>query len=100
MIKSLIKVQGNQVAISSEANVTIVYETDNGGPRVIQKIIQLPLRLLLTPCLPENQASFSATIKCTGSLVNFSQLFPGWYNFNEKEELHIFLTVINLLFFF
>lgn len=69
--------------------MTIVYETDVGGPRVVQKLIQLPLRLLFLPSQPENQSSFSATIKCTDSLINLSQLFPG---------MLIFLT-INLAIF-
>ncbi|XP_044003955.1 protein PTHB1 [Aphidius gifuensis] len=59
IIQSVIKIEGNKTAISSEANLTIVYETDVGGPRVVQKIIQLPLRLIFLPTAPENQSSFS-----------------------------------------
>ncbi|XP_015121440.1 protein PTHB1 [Diachasma alloeum] len=62
--------------LSSEARITASYETDNGGLRVLQKPIQLPLRMMLRACPPENNASFSVTIKCLDPLVNFSQLFP------------------------
>uniref|UniRef100_A0A0C9PRB8 Bbs9_1 protein n=1 Tax=Fopius arisanus TaxID=64838 RepID=A0A0C9PRB8_9HYME len=62
--------------LSSEARITASYETDNGGLRVLQKPIQLPLRMMLRACPPETNASFSVTIKCLDPLVNFSQLFP------------------------
>jgi len=65
-------------AISSDVKITASYETaDRGSLRVLQKTAQLPLKMMLRACSPENTSTFTATIKCSEPLVTFSQLFPG-----------------------
>lgn len=65
-------------AISSDVRITASYETaDRGSLRVLQKTAQLPLKMMLRACPPENTSTFTTTIKCSEPLVAFSQLFPG-----------------------
>lgn len=65
-------------AMSSDVRITASYETaDRGSLRVLQKTAQLPLKMMLRTCPPENTSTFTATIKCSEPLVAFSQLFPG-----------------------
>lgn len=65
-------------ALSSDVRITASYETaDRGSLRVLQKMAQLPLKMMLRVCPPENTSTFTATIKCSEPLVAFSQLFPG-----------------------
>ncbi|KAK0175239.1 hypothetical protein PV327_009004 [Microctonus hyperodae] len=75
-IQPMIYINDDLPLLSSELRVTATYETDNGDLRIVQKIIQLPLRIVLRACPPENTTSFSATIKCLDPLINFNQLFP------------------------
>lgn len=64
--------------MSSDVKITASYETgDRGSLRVLQKTTQLPLKMMLRACPPENTSTFTATIKCSEPLVAFSQLFPG-----------------------
>lgn len=64
--------------MSSDVRITASYETaDRGSLRVLQKTAQLPLKMMLRACPPENTSTFTATIKCSEPLVAFSQLFPG-----------------------
>ncbi|XP_011154382.1 protein PTHB1 [Harpegnathos saltator] len=63
-------------AMSSDVRITASYETDRGSLRVLQKTAQLPLKMMLRACPPENTSTFTATIKCSEPLVAFSQLFP------------------------
>ncbi|XP_020292987.1 protein PTHB1-like [Pseudomyrmex gracilis] len=64
-------------AISSDVRVTASYETaDCGRVCVLQKTAQLPVKMILKTCPPENTSTFTATLKCSEPLVAFSQLFP------------------------
>ncbi|KAH0552746.1 protein PTHB1 [Cotesia glomerata] len=75
-IQVRVEVIGTETILSSELRLTMSYETEKGDLKVVDKIIQLPLRILLRVCSPESTAAFTTTFKTSSSLVNFSQLFP------------------------
>ncbi|XP_015182680.1 PREDICTED: protein PTHB1 [Polistes dominula] len=76
VIQTLIYPNGNLPIMSSEVKITATYENDRGNLRIIQKTTELPLKLMLKACPPENTSTFTVTIKCNESLVGFNQLFP------------------------
>ncbi|KAI4502979.1 hypothetical protein M0802_002023 [Mischocyttarus mexicanus] len=76
VIQTLIYPNGNLPIMSSEVKITVTYENDRGNIRIIQKTIELPLKLMLRACPPENTSTFTVTIKCKESLIGFNQLFP------------------------
>lgn len=76
-ISVTVNINGRETVLSSDLRLTASYETDKGDLRVIEKIIQLPLRMFVRICSPENTTTFSATFKPSNPLLNFSQLFPG-----------------------
>lgn len=79
-------------AISSDVRVTASYETaDCGRVCVLQKTAQLPVKMILKTCPPENTSTFTATLKCSEPLVAFSQLFPG-------KSISTALCIMSLLF--
>ncbi|KAK0175238.1 hypothetical protein PV327_009004 [Microctonus hyperodae] len=96
-IQPMIYINDDLPLLSSELRVTATYETDNGDLRIVQKIIQLPLRIVLRACPPENTTSFSATIKCLDPLINFNQLFPVIYHVCECVCLNRLLPFVGLL---
>ncbi|KAJ8675661.1 hypothetical protein QAD02_011447 [Eretmocerus hayati] len=76
VIQTEVYLGGDTLPLGSELEITVSYTTESGDLRVAQKIVQLPLRLLLRPCQTEANASFSLAIKSTESVPSFSQLFP------------------------
>ncbi|XP_039302648.1 protein PTHB1 isoform X2 [Solenopsis invicta] len=77
ILRTMIYATTDLPAMSSDVRITASYETaDRGSLRVLQKMAQLPLKMMLRACPPENTSTFTATIKCNEPLVAFSQLFP------------------------
>ncbi|KAL6448315.1 hypothetical protein ACFW04_000339 [Cataglyphis niger] len=77
ILRTMIYASADLPALSSDVRITASYETaDRGSLRVLQKMAQLPLKMMLRVCPPENTSTFTATIKCSEPLVAFSQLFP------------------------
>ncbi|KAI4486516.1 hypothetical protein M0804_005886 [Polistes exclamans] len=76
VIQTLIYPNGNLPIMSSDVKITATYENDRGNLRIMQKTTELPLKLMLKACPPENTSTFTVTIKCNESLVSFNQLFP------------------------
>ncbi|XP_050465963.1 protein PTHB1 [Cataglyphis hispanica] len=77
ILRTMIYASADLPALSSVVRITASYETaDRGSLRVLQKMAQLPLKMMLRVCPPENTSTFTATIKCSEPLVAFSQLFP------------------------
>ncbi|XP_067211653.1 protein PTHB1 isoform X2 [Linepithema humile] len=77
VLRTTIYATADLPAMSSDVRITASYETgDRGSLRVLQKTAQLPLKMMLRACPPENTSTFTATIKCSEPLVAFSQLFP------------------------
>ncbi|XP_011260639.1 protein PTHB1 [Camponotus floridanus] len=77
ILRTMIYATADLPALSSDVRITASYETaDRGSLRVLQKTAQLPLKMMLRVCPPENTSTFTATIKCSEPLVAFSQLFP------------------------
>ncbi|EGI70320.1 Protein PTHB1 [Acromyrmex echinatior] len=77
-------------AMSSDVRITASYETaDRGSLRVLQKTTQLPLKMMLRACPPENTSTFTATIKCSESLVAFSQLFPEFTGDVQRQNWNV-----------
>ncbi|KAL2718938.1 protein PTHB1 isoform X1 [Vespula squamosa] len=76
VLQTLIYPSGNLSVMSSEVKITATYENDRGNVRIIQKTTELPLKLMLRACPPENTSTFTVIIKCNESLVGFNQLFP------------------------
>ncbi|XP_032690856.1 protein PTHB1-like [Odontomachus brunneus] len=76
MLHTTIHANADLPSMSSDVRITASYETDRGSLRVLQKTAQLPLKMMLRACPPENTSTFTATIKCSEPLVSFSQLFP------------------------
>ncbi|KAK2576721.1 hypothetical protein KPH14_005377 [Odynerus spinipes] len=76
VVQTLIYPSGNLPIVSSEVKITATYENDRGNLRIVQKTAELPLKMMLRACPPENTSTFTVTIKCTESLVGFNQLFP------------------------
>ncbi|XP_058789395.1 protein PTHB1-like isoform X2 [Phymastichus coffea] len=62
--------------IDSEVEIVATYENDSGELRVVDKTVQIPLKMLLRPSPPESTAAFSVTIKSAEPVLNFSQIFP------------------------
>lgn len=78
VLRTMIYATMDVAAVSSDVRITASYEaTDRGTLRILQKTAQLPLKMMLRACPPENTSTFTATIKCSESLVALSQLFPG-----------------------
>ncbi|XP_046830544.1 protein PTHB1 isoform X2 [Vespa crabro] len=76
VVQTLIYPNENLPIMSSEVKITATYENDRGNFRIIQKTTELPLKLMLRACPPENTSTFTVIIKCNESLVGFNQLFP------------------------
>nr|XP_050859304.1 protein PTHB1 isoform X2 [Vespula vulgaris] len=76
VVQTLIYPSGNLPVMSSEVKITATYENDRGNLRIMQKTTELPLKLMLRACPPENTSTFTVIIKCNESLVGFNQLFP------------------------
>ncbi|XP_018362965.1 PREDICTED: protein PTHB1 [Trachymyrmex cornetzi] len=76
--------------MSSDVRITASYETaDRGSLRVLQKTTQLPLKMMLRACPPENTSTFTATIKCSEPLVAFSQLFPEFTGDVQRQNWNV-----------
>ncbi|XP_012526471.2 protein PTHB1 [Monomorium pharaonis] len=77
ILRTMIYATTDLPAMSSDVRISASYKTgDRGSLRVLQKMAQLPLKMMLRACPPENTSTFTATIKCSEPLVAFSQLFP------------------------
>lgn len=57
--------------------MVVTYRTDTGNLRVLQRTSQLPLKMMLTACAPENATTFTTILKRNEPLVGLTQLFPG-----------------------
>jgi hypothetical protein len=79
ILRTMIHATMDLPAISQDVRITASYEAteDRGSLRVLQKTAQLPLKMMLRACPPESASTFTATIKCSESLVALNQLFPG-----------------------
>ncbi|KAG7198808.1 hypothetical protein KM043_001782 [Ampulex compressa] len=76
LLQTMIYADGNLPPTSPDVGVTVSYENDRGGLCVLRKVAQLPLKMLLRACPPENTSLFTATIRCNEPPVGFTQLFP------------------------
>ncbi|CAG5073264.1 Similar to Bbs9: Protein PTHB1 (Mus musculus), partial [Cotesia congregata] len=72
-IQVKVEVNGTETILSSELRLTMSYETEKGDLKVVDKIIQLPLRILLRVCPPESTAAFTTTVKTSKLLIDYSQ---------------------------
>ena len=68
---------GDAPPLGSELSITATYANEEDGLRVVQKEVQLPLKMMLKPAPPEATAPFSVTIKSGEPVLSFSQIFPG-----------------------
>ena len=57
--------------------MVVTYRTDTGNLRVLQRTGQLPLKMMLIGCSPENATTFTTILKRNEPLVGLTQLFPG-----------------------
>ncbi|KAG5343571.1 PTHB1 protein, partial [Acromyrmex charruanus] len=90
VLRSMIYPTMDLPAMSSDVRITASYETaDRGSLRVLQKTTQLPLKMMLRACPPENTSTFTATIKCSESLVAFSQLFPEFTGDVQRQNWNV-----------
>ncbi|XP_018340743.1 PREDICTED: protein PTHB1 [Trachymyrmex septentrionalis] len=90
VLRAMIYPTADLPAMSSDVRITASYETaDRGSLRVLQKTTQLPLKMMLRACPPENTSTFTATIKCSESLVAFSQLFPEFTGDVQRQNWNV-----------
>lgn len=61
----------------SKVEIVATYENDLGELRVLDRTVQIPLKMFLRASPPESTAAFSVTIKSLEPVLNFSQIFPG-----------------------
>ncbi|XP_076670959.1 protein PTHB1-like isoform X2 [Andrena cerasifolii] len=76
LVETWVRVDGDLPAISSEMKVVVTYRTDTGNLRVLQRTGQLPLKMMLIGCSPENATTFTTILKRNEPLVGLTQLFP------------------------
>lgn len=77
-METMVYVNGEQPALSSTVTVYACYTNEAGEIGVVNKAVQVPLRMLLKPCQPETTAGpFALTIKSAEPVLSFSQIFPG-----------------------
>ncbi|OXU18994.1 hypothetical protein TSAR_009649 [Trichomalopsis sarcophagae] len=75
-METTVYLENESLPLASELQITATYANESGNLRVVQKTVQLPLKMLLRPCPPESTAAFSVTIKSAEPVLNFSQIFP------------------------
>ncbi|XP_066998294.2 protein PTHB1 isoform X1 [Anabrus simplex] len=62
---------------SLDVQVITSYVTPGQGmPRILQTVAQLPLKLVVSSCLPTKEAEFKITINTNQPAVGLAQLFP------------------------
>ncbi|CAL7941620.1 unnamed protein product [Xylocopa violacea] len=79
-------VEGDRLPISSEIVVIVTYRTDAGILRALRRTSQLPLKMMLRSCPPENASTFATVIKSSDSLLPFSQLFPEFSGDQSQKQ--------------
>ncbi|XP_076290375.1 protein PTHB1-like [Lasioglossum baleicum] len=64
--------------MSSEIGVIVTYRTDSeeGGLRTVRRTGQLPLKMMLKSCPPENATTFTTVIKRNDPVISLNHLFP------------------------
>lgn len=83
----MVYVGGSLPPISSEVRVVVSYRTDTGSLRAIERTGQLPAKMLLRSCPPENATTFTTILKRNEPLVGLAQLFPGKFPGNSGDQL-------------
>lgn len=75
----MVHLKGDLPLISSEIGVIVSYRisSEDVGLRMVRKTAQLPLKMMLRNCPPENAAIFTTVLKRNDPLVGLNQLFPG-----------------------
>lgn len=76
-METMVYLKGDRPPLSSEVTVYACYTNEAGEIGVVNKSVQVPLRMLLKPCQPESSAPFALTIKSAEPVLSFSQIFPG-----------------------
>ncbi|XP_076648785.1 protein PTHB1-like [Halictus rubicundus] len=78
ILETTVYANGDLPPLSCEIVVIVTYRTDSedGGLRTVRKAGQLPLKMMLKSCPPENATSFTTVIKRNEPLVSLSHLFP------------------------
>ncbi|XP_076243990.1 protein PTHB1-like [Calliopsis andreniformis] len=84
--ETMVYLDGDLPPISSEVKVVVTYRTDAGGLRVVQRSGQLPAKLLLKSCPPENATTFTTVLKRSDPLVGFTQLFPEFTGDRSQKQ--------------
>ncbi|XP_053997673.1 protein PTHB1 [Hylaeus anthracinus] len=74
--ETTVYVDGDLPPISSEVEIVVTYRTDTGSLRIVRRLAQLPLKMMLRSCPPENATTFTTVVKRNDPLVGFTQLFP------------------------
>ncbi|XP_048507771.1 protein PTHB1 isoform X3 [Athalia rosae] len=77
VVQSVIHMSEKATPASLETTITVTYENSFGALRVLQRMAQVPIRLVASLCSPETSSSFSMILKTNEPVVNLSQLFPG-----------------------
>ncbi|XP_012265701.2 protein PTHB1 isoform X2 [Athalia rosae] len=76
VVQSVIHMSEKATPASLETTITVTYENSFGALRVLQRMAQVPIRLVASLCSPETSSSFSMILKTNEPVVNLSQLFP------------------------
>ncbi|XP_069870360.1 protein PTHB1 isoform X2 [Dipodomys merriami] len=72
-----------------EGNAIVSYTRPTGIPRVIQCKFRLPLKLVCLPDQPSKTASHKLTIDTNKSPVSLLNLFPGFANQSEDDQVNV-----------
>ncbi|XP_015437282.1 PREDICTED: protein PTHB1 [Dufourea novaeangliae] len=79
-IETRIHVDGDLPAIACEIDVIVSYrrDTEDGNLRTVRKTSQLPLKMMLQSCPPENVTTFTTVLKGDDHqpLLGLARLFP------------------------
>ncbi|XP_076222943.1 protein PTHB1 [Nomia melanderi] len=77
-VETMVHLKGDLPLISSEIGVIVSYRSnsEDGGLRMVRKTAQLPLKMMLRNCPPENAAIFTTVLKRSDPLVGLNHLFP------------------------
>lgn len=66
-----------EFAWSLEVSVIVSYMTASGMPRILHSNCQIPLSLVVQPCIPAKDAATKLTLNTNIPVVNLSEVFPG-----------------------
>ena len=62
---------------SLELTVVSVYLNSQGAPTVVTSVANLPMKLMLKPCIPMKDADYKVTISTNKPAVSLIDLYPG-----------------------